>query len=145
MKEIKRGMKNGIPIALGYLSVSFSFGAIAVSMGFSVIQAVLISLLNLTSAGQFASLGIIAGQGTYLEIEIVQQFFKTLEITSFSTFFYSFFASITHILRSFISKCGIKNIFFYFLTITMKELIDDTIEDINRFIIHFRSECYISI
>ena len=56
-------MKNGIPIALGYLSVSFSFGAIAVSMGFSVIQAVLISLLNLTSAGQFASLGIIAGQG----------------------------------------------------------------------------------
>ena len=70
MKEIKRGMKNGIPIALGYLSVSFSFGAIAVSMGFSVIQAVLISLLNLTSAGQFASLGIIAGQGTYLEMAI---------------------------------------------------------------------------
>ena len=72
MKEIKRGMKNGIPIALGYLSVSFSFGAIAVSMGFSVIQAVLISLLNLTSAGQFASLGIIAGQGTYLEMAIVE-------------------------------------------------------------------------
>ena len=63
MKEIKRGMKNGIPIALGYLSVSFSFGAIAVSMGFSVMQSVLISLFNLTSAGQFASLGIIAGQG----------------------------------------------------------------------------------
>ena len=65
-------MKNGIPIALGYLSVSFSFGAIAVSMGFSVIQAVLISLLNLTSAGQFASLEIIAGQGTYLEMAIVE-------------------------------------------------------------------------
>lgn len=65
-------MKNGIPIALGYLSVSFSFGAIAVSMGFSVIQAILISLLNLTSAGQFASLGIIAGQGTYLEMAIVE-------------------------------------------------------------------------
>ena len=62
MKEIKRGMKNGIPIALGYLSVSFSFGAIAVSMGFSVIQAVLISLLNLTSAGQW----------TYLEMAIVE-------------------------------------------------------------------------
>ena len=52
--------------------MSFSFGAIAVSMGFSVIQAVLISLLNLTSAGQFASLGIIAGQGTYLEMAIVE-------------------------------------------------------------------------
>ena len=72
MKEIKRGMKNGIPIALGYLSVSFSFGAIAVSMGFSVMQSVLISLFNLTSAGQFASLGIIAGQGTYLEMAIVE-------------------------------------------------------------------------
>ena len=56
---------NKIPIALGYLSVSFSFGAIAVSMGFSVMQSVLISLFNLTSAGQFASLGIIAGQGTF--------------------------------------------------------------------------------
>ena len=65
-------MKNGIPIALGYLSVSFSFGAIAVSMGFSVIQAILISLLNLTSAGQYASLCIIAGQGTYLEMAIVE-------------------------------------------------------------------------
>lgn len=45
MKEIKRGMKNGIPIALGYLSVSFSFGAIAVSMGFSVMQSVLFHCL----------------------------------------------------------------------------------------------------
>lgn len=92
-----------------------------------------------------AQIEVVNSQIVLYEIEIVQQFFKTLEITSFSTFFYSFFASITHILRSFISKCGIKNIFFYFLTITMKELIDDTIEDINRFIIHFRSECYISI
>ena len=52
--------------------MSFSFGAIAVSMGFSVMQSVLISLFNLTSAGQFASLGIIAGQGTYLEMAIVE-------------------------------------------------------------------------
>ena len=74
MKEIKRGMKNGIPIALGYLSVSFSFGWI-ISPYMNItkeIQAVLISLLNLTSAGQFASLGIIAGQGTYLEMAIVE-------------------------------------------------------------------------
>lgn len=92
-----------------------------------------------------AQIEVVNSQIVLYEIETVQQSFKTLEITSFSTFFYSFFVSITHILRSFISKCGIKYIFFYFLTITVKELIDDTIEDINRFIIHFRSKCYISI
>ena len=72
MEEIRRGMKNGIPIALGYLSVSFSFGAIAVSLGFYWWQAVLISLCNLTSAGQFASLGIMTGQGSFIEMAIVQ-------------------------------------------------------------------------
>ena len=92
-----------------------------------------------------AQIEVVNSQIVLYEIETVQQSFKTLEITNFFTFFYSFFVSITHILRSFISKCGIKYIFFYFLTITVKELIDDTIEDINRFIIHFRSECYISI
>lgn len=72
MEEIRRGMKNGIPIALGYLSVSFSFGAIAVSMGFYWWQAVLISICNLTSAGQFASLGIMMGQGSFIEMAVVQ-------------------------------------------------------------------------
>ena len=72
MEEIKKRNENGIPIALGYLSVSFSFGAIAVSMGFYWWQAVLISLCNLTSAGQFASLGIMTGQGSFIEMAIVQ-------------------------------------------------------------------------
>lgn len=92
-----------------------------------------------------AQIEVVNSQIVLYEIEIVQQFFKTLEITSFSIFSYSFFVSITHILRSFISKCGIKCIIFCFLTITVKELINDAIKDINRFIIHFRSECYISV
>lgn len=72
MKELRRGIKNGIPIALGYLSVSFSFGAIGITMGFTPLEVILISLFNLTSAGQFASLGIIASQGTFIEMAIVE-------------------------------------------------------------------------
>ena len=53
------GLIHGIPIGLGYLAVSFTFGIMAVSSGLSVFQSVLISLTNLTSAGQFAGLGII--------------------------------------------------------------------------------------
>jgi hypothetical protein len=46
-----RGMRDGIPIALGYLSVSFGFGVSAVSGGLSPLEAVLMSLTNVTSAG----------------------------------------------------------------------------------------------
>lgn len=56
-----RGMKDGLAIGLGYLSVSFSFGILAISMGLSWWQAVLVSLLNLTSAGQVAAVGIMGG------------------------------------------------------------------------------------
>ena len=52
-------MKDGVPIALGYFAVSFTFGMMAVAGGLSIWQAVLISLTNLTSAGQFAGLDII--------------------------------------------------------------------------------------
>ena len=45
-----------------------------------MIQAVLISLLNLTSAGQFASLGIIAGQGTYLEMAKLRKELKDTDV-----------------------------------------------------------------
>ena len=56
----KRGFKNGIPIFLGYLAVSFTFGIAARNSGLSSLQAILISATNLTSAGQFAALGVIA-------------------------------------------------------------------------------------
>ena len=53
-ESFKQGITDGIPIALGYLAVSFTFGMMAVQGGLSIWQAVLISLTNLTSAGQFA-------------------------------------------------------------------------------------------
>ena len=66
------GMFNGIPIFLGYLSVSFGFGIIAVSSGLSVFEAFMISLTNLTSAGQAQGVVVIASGGTLIEMALVQ-------------------------------------------------------------------------
>ncbi len=66
--EFMEGAKGGIPIALGYLPVSFTFGLIAVSGGLPVWVACLISLTNLTSAGQFAGTSLIFAGAGYMEI-----------------------------------------------------------------------------
>ena len=71
-KEFKRGIKNGIPICLGYFSVSFAFGIFTVSNGLTAIEAVLISMTNVTSAGQLASIPIMVGGGTLLELAASQ-------------------------------------------------------------------------
>lgn len=65
-------MSHGIPISLGYLSVSFGFGIKAVSVGLSVLASSLISATNLTSAGQVAGVDIIAVGGTIIEMILVQ-------------------------------------------------------------------------
>ena len=70
--DFKKGLIHGIPIALGYLSVSFGFGIMAVRAGLSVAAAVGISASNLTSAGQAAGISIIAAGGTYLEMALTQ-------------------------------------------------------------------------
>lgn len=67
-----RGVKAGIPIGLGYLSVSFSFGIMAVSMGFHLWQAVLISMTTLTSAGQLSGIQTMMLPGQYAEMLISQ-------------------------------------------------------------------------
>lgn len=66
------GVKAGVPIALGYFAVSFTFGMMAVQSGLTVWQSTLISLTNLTSAGQFASLAIITAGGSLLELALNQ-------------------------------------------------------------------------
>ena len=70
--SFKKGLKDGLPIGLGYFSVSFTFGMMAVSAGIPVWAAVLISMTNLTSAGQFAGLSIIAGAGSLIEMAMTQ-------------------------------------------------------------------------
>lgn len=70
--QLKHGLRDGIPVGLGYVAVSFSFGILASKAGLTVWQAVLMSLLNLTSAGQFASLSVITACGSYLELALSQ-------------------------------------------------------------------------
>ena len=60
--------KKGLPIAIGYLSVSFTFGVKAVNAGIPVWITILISVANVTSAGQFAGVAIMAAHGSYLEM-----------------------------------------------------------------------------
>lgn len=72
MKNFFKGLRLGIPIGLGYLSVSFTFGISAVHSGLYWWQAVIISMTTLTSAGQLAGIGTIATGGSYLEMLISQ-------------------------------------------------------------------------
>ena len=67
-----RGLRDGIPIGLGYFAVSFTFGMKAVSGGLTIAQAALISLTNLTSAGQFAGVDIIIAGGSYWEMALTE-------------------------------------------------------------------------
>ena len=67
-----KGLEDGIPIGLGYLAVSFSLGIAARNIGLTAFQAALMSFTNLTSAGQFAALGIIAAGSPYLEMALSQ-------------------------------------------------------------------------
>lgn len=66
------GLRDGIPIALGYLSVSFTFGITAVTGGLPLWSAVLLSMTNLTSAGQVAGLAIILSGGSLAELALSQ-------------------------------------------------------------------------
>ena len=66
------GIRDGIPICIGYLAVSFAFGITAVKIGLSIWEVVLISMFNLTSAGQVAGAPIIAGGGSFVELALTQ-------------------------------------------------------------------------
>ena len=67
-----KGLLDGVPIALGYLSVSFGFGILAVRAGLTSLISVIISAVNLTSAGQAAGIAIIAAGGSYVEMALTQ-------------------------------------------------------------------------
>ncbi|MGN1059221.1 MAG: AzlC family ABC transporter permease [Clostridia bacterium] len=68
----KKGLRDGIPIGLGYLSVAIGIGIAAVGGGLHAVTAVLISMTNLTSAGEAAGISLIAAGGTLLEMALVQ-------------------------------------------------------------------------
>lgn len=66
------GLKDGIPICLGYLSVSFAFGIFAVNQGLYPWQALAISMTNVTSAGQLAGVPIMCQGLPLVEIALTQ-------------------------------------------------------------------------
>lgn len=70
--NFKRGFKAGFPIGVGYLSVSFTFGIMAISYGLKWWQAVIISMLTVTSAGQFAGIGMMLHPGQYIQMLVSQ-------------------------------------------------------------------------
>lgn len=67
-REFTHGLKKGITIAMGYFPVSFTFGIMATSSGIPAWLAVLISVTNVTSAGQFAGVSLMAASASYYEI-----------------------------------------------------------------------------
>lgn len=68
MMNFRKGFKDGIPIALGYLSVSFAFGMLAVEKGLPLWSPVLLSLSNFTGTGQFAGIDLIASGAGLWEV-----------------------------------------------------------------------------
>lgn len=77
MRENKRelylkGMKDGIPIALGYFAVSIALGISAKNAGLTAFQAALASFLNNASAGEYVGFTLIAAGATYIEIFLME-------------------------------------------------------------------------
>lgn len=68
--EFIKGVNQGFPITLGYIPVAFTFGLMAVNGGIPVWMAILISLTNLTSAGQFVGTGLIIADASLFEITL---------------------------------------------------------------------------
>ena len=71
-REYRTGIRTGLPVGMGYFSVSFGFGAMAAAQGVKTLDAVLISMTNLTSAGQFAGLTLIVALATLWEMVLTQ-------------------------------------------------------------------------
>ena len=71
-EAFKKGFQDGVPIALGYAAVSFALGIAARNSGLSWIEATVMSLLNNTSAGEFAALELIRTGAPYAELAITQ-------------------------------------------------------------------------
>ena len=71
-KEYTMGVRRGLPVGMGYLSVSFGFGTLAASQGIRVLDALAISATNLTSAGQFAGLTLILAAAGLWEVVLTQ-------------------------------------------------------------------------
>ncbi len=71
MEALRRGIKDGTPVALGYFAVAFSLGIVAREAGLSPLQGFLASLLNNASAGEYAGFTLIAALAPYAEVALM--------------------------------------------------------------------------
>ncbi|MDO4280219.1 MAG: AzlC family ABC transporter permease [Peptococcaceae bacterium] len=67
----REGLRDGVPIGLGYFAVAFSLGIQAASIGLGPFQGFLLSALVNASAGEYAAMTVMAALGTYLEMFII--------------------------------------------------------------------------
>ena len=65
------GIRDGIPISLGYISVAFSLGIAANRSGLTPLQSLVASFLNNASAGEYAGFSLIAVNAPYVEIALI--------------------------------------------------------------------------
>ena len=67
-----RGMRDGVPIGLGYFAVAFALGIKAVAASITPIQSLWMSLCNVTSAGEAAAIALLGAGTTYVELAFTQ-------------------------------------------------------------------------
>lgn len=69
-RDFSEGLRDGLPIGLGYLAVAFSLGIAARHAGLNAVQGFVASLLSIASAGEYAGFTLIAAQASYAEIAL---------------------------------------------------------------------------
>ncbi len=67
----RAGVRDGMPIGLGYFAVAFTLGIAAKNAGFSPFQAMMESLLNNASAGEYAVFSLVAAGASYWEVAVM--------------------------------------------------------------------------
>lgn len=82
--ELQQGIKDSIPIILGYLPLGFAFGVLANEAGMSILQATTMSVLCFTGAGQYVAIGIVQAGGAIFTI-IMANILLNLRYSLFST------------------------------------------------------------
>ena len=71
LRTLGRGFRDGIPIGLGYLAVSFSLGIMAQKAGLTPFASFVTSILCNASAGEYAGFTVIASAGAYIEMALM--------------------------------------------------------------------------
>lgn len=116
------GMRDGIPIALGYFAVSFSLGIAMRNAGITSIEGFFFSMFNLASAGEYAGLQVILANGSYLSMAIAT-LVANARYLLMSTALSQRFDQHTHFLHRLITGYGITDEIFG-ITINRKDSVN---------------------